>query len=72
LAATLESGSWAASTRGVARDLDGDEVRPINRKTKGEVKLSEALDDVIASDEEDEELNEEDRVEAAAGANRGS
>ena len=39
--------------------------------TKRQEELSEALDYDIANDEEDEELKEEYRVEAAAEANRG-
>jgi N-ethylmaleimide reductase len=72
LGAPLESDNWAANTRGVASVLDHDEVSHINRSMKRQDELYEALDNDIASDEEDEELEEEDRVEAAADANRGS
>jgi hypothetical protein len=72
LGATLESGSWAADTRGGTSVLDGDEVSRIDHSMKRQDSLYEALDNDIASDEEDQELREEDRVEAAADANGGS
>jgi hypothetical protein len=48
-----------------------NEISRIKLDTKRKDGLSEALDDNIAREEQDEELEEEEAVEAAAGANRG-
>jgi N-ethylmaleimide reductase len=60
-----------AETTGVADILEGDKTRQINFDTKREEDFSEALDNDVAREGEDEELEEQDAVEAAAGANRG-
>jgi N-ethylmaleimide reductase len=71
LGATLDSDNWPANTPGVVGVLEGEEIRRINLDTKREDPLSKPLNDNIAGEEEDEELEEKDRVKAAAEANRG-
>jgi N-ethylmaleimide reductase len=60
-----------ADARRVADILEGDEIRKVSHGSGREDELSEALDDRIAREEEDQELEEGDNVEAVAGANRG-
>jgi hypothetical protein len=71
LGAGSNIGSRPVETTGVAQVLEGNEISRIKLDTKRKDGLSEALDDNIAREEQDEELEEEEAVEAAAGANRG-
>ena len=51
--------------------LESDEVKQINLATDHEIQLDASLNESAAMEEEDDELEEQDRVEAAAAANRG-
>ena len=51
--------------------LESDEVKQIDLATDHEIQLDASLNESAAMEEEDDELEEQDRVEAAAAANRG-
>jgi len=51
--------------------LEFDEVKQIDLATDHEIQLDASLNESAAMEEEDDELEEQDRVEAAAAANRG-
>ena len=51
--------------------LESDELKEIDLATDHEIQLDASLNESAAMDEEDDELEEQDRVEAAAAANRG-
>jgi len=51
--------------------LESDKAKQINLATDHEIQLDASLNESAATEEEDDELEEQDRVEAAAAANRG-
>ena len=51
--------------------LESDKAKQINLATDHEIQLDASLNESAAMEEEDDELEEQDRVEAAAAANRG-
>ncbi len=51
--------------------LESDVVKQLDLATDHEIRLDASLNESAAMDEEDDELEEQDRVEAAAAANRG-
>ena len=51
--------------------LESDEVKQIDLSTDHEIQLDLSLNESAAMKEKDDELEEQDRVEAAAAANRG-
>ena len=53
----------------VAGVLECDEIKQINLGTNRENALDQSLDDAVASEEEDDELEEETEVKAVADAN---
>jgi N-ethylmaleimide reductase len=71
LEATLDSDYWPVTAIRIPSVLDGDRIRQINFDAKRGDELGNTVNDDIAEDEEDEELEEENRVQATAEANRG-
>ena len=51
--------------------LESDKAKQIDLATDHEIQLDASLNESAATEEEDDELEEQDRVEAAAAANRG-
>ena len=51
--------------------LESDVVKQLDLATDHEIRLDASLNESAATEEEDDELEEQDRVEAAAAANRG-
>ncbi len=51
--------------------LESVEAKQIDLATDHQIQLNASLNESAATEEEDDELEEQDRVEAAAAANRG-
>jgi hypothetical protein len=60
-----------ADRSAVPGGLESDEVKQIDLATDHEIQLDASLNESAAMEGEDDELKEQERIEAAAAANRG-
>ncbi len=71
LVTSLTSPGPVADRSAVPGVLESDKAKQIDLAADHEIQLDASLNESAAMKEEDDELEEQDRVEAAAAANRG-